>query len=444
MSSYEPGLRLQLFPVSARLQRTPGGDHLFIAGLDVNELAQAYGTPLYLYDHATMQASLQDYRQALALHYPGSSGLTYAGKAFLCTAIAQWCSRSELVIDCTGANEIQLAWQAGMPRNQILVHGVNKSRADLQAALEHAGVIVIDNLTELENLIDLITAGTPIPDLWLRMRPGLAVDTHTYTQTGQPDSKFGMSAQECACAVERCLELSLPLTGLHFHQGSHFHDPTPLAPAVDFALDFIQAVRQSTGWMPATLSPGGGWGVAYHEDDLPHLPVEVYVQAISDQLVSGCRERNLPLPRLQIEPGRSLIARAGVAIYRVGTVKHTPNRRWLLLDGGMADNIRPALYGARYSALPTTMPDRPASGPAWIAGPYCESGDILIADLPLPEIEPGELLAVPVSGAYQLSMSSNYNGAVRPAALWLDDGTATLIITRQSAGDLTRNDYPLP
>lgn len=444
MHSYQPDLRLQLFPVSASLEQTQQGERLAIAGLDVHDLAQDYGTPLYLYDQATLQQSLEDYQQALARYYPGESRITYAGKAFLCTAIAQWCHRQGLVVDCAGVNEILLAKHAGLPHQQILVHGVNKSLADLETAISCAGVLVIDNLAELDRLTQLGLQSSSMPELWLRLRPGISVDTHSYTQTGHLDSKFGMSAQECVVAARRCLERSLPLTGLHFHQGSHFHDPSLVKPAIEFALDLVREIRHDLGWLPQTLSPGGGWGVPYHEDDLPHLPVEEYVRTIAEALHSACQARYLPLPRLQLEPGRSLIARAGVAIYRVGTVKQTPNRRWLLIDGGMADNVRPALYGARYTALPAFNPHRQPVAPAWIAGPYCESGDILIEDLPLPEIEPGELLAVPVSGAYQLSMSSNYNGAARPAVVWLEDGAPTLLISRQVASDLYRNDRRLP
>jgi diaminopimelate decarboxylase len=165
---------------------------------------------------------------------------------------------------------------------------------------------------------------------------------------------------------------------------------------------------------------------------------------VSERLAQGCFERGLSLPRLQLEPGRSLMARAGVALYRVGVVKRTPHRQWLLLDGGLADNPRPALYGARYSALPVVGPDRPVTAPAWLGGPYCESGDVLIEDLLMPDIKPGDLLAIPVCGAYQLSMSSNYNGACKPAVLWLDDGTARLIQRRETSADLLMRDLPLP
>ena len=330
-----------------------------------------------------------------------------------------------------------------MPRTQLLVHGVNKSAEDLAAAVEYAGVVVVDNLSELQRLAALSAQAKQAPAIWLRVRPGVAVDTHAYRQTGQSDSKFGMDPQQTLDAVLYCQAHGLNLTGIHFHQGSHFHDPAPIGPALATVLDLVEEVHGQSGWAPQVLSPGGGWGVAYHEDDLPHPTIEEYVAFVARELAEGCRSRNLPLPRLQLEPGRSIVARAGVAIYRVGAVKCTPNRRWLLLDGGMADNPRPALYGARYSALPVAAPGRPIAGPAWLAGPYCESGDVLIESLPLPEIEEGELIAIPVSGAYHLAMGSNYNGARKPAVLWLREGKAQLILRRETLADLLLRDIEL-
>lgn len=437
--------RLPLFPLSAHIESAPPQDeYLTLAGCDLNALAEQYGTPLYLYDQATMDNGVAVYAKALGKSYPGKSGLTYAGKAFLCLAVAQWAVEQGLWVDCTGVGELTIAQAAGVPREHIVVHGVNKSGADLRATLALAGTLVVDNLTELNWVADLLThATTPSPDLWLRVRPGLAVQTHTHTQTGQETSKFGMSPEEAEEAVVLCLEQGLPLTGLHFHQGSHFHDPTPVTPALETVLNLAARLRESTGWTPQVICPGGGWGVPYHEDELPHPSVDAYVSLVAENLAAGCAARNLPLPRLQLEPGRSLVAQAGVALYRVGAVKQSGGRRWLLLDGGLADNPRPALYGARYSALPVDNPLRPHVGSAWLAGPYCESGDILIHDLPMPAVETGELVAVPVSGAYQLSMGSNYNGARRPAVLWLRDGSAQLIQRREEPDELLRRDLPL-
>ncbi|MCB0065252.1 MAG: hypothetical protein KDE19_24175, partial [Caldilineaceae bacterium] len=296
---------------------------------------------------------------------------------------------------------------------------------------------------ELARLIDRLAGRPDQPELWLRVRPGVAVDTHAYRQTGQEESKFGMSPTEAREAVARCQATGLNLTGLHFHQGSHFHDAEPIAPALETVLDLAALLRRELNWVPQVLCPGGGWGVAYHEEDLPQPNVEAYVAFVADYLQTLCRERDLPLPKLQLEPGRSLVARAGVALYQVGAVKQTAARRWLMIDGGLADNPRPALYGARYSALPVVDPLRPNAEPVWLAGPFCESGDILIHGLPLPPMVADELIAVPAAGAYQLAMGSNYNGARRPAVLWLHEGKAQVIQRRETVEELVARDLPL-
>jgi diaminopimelate decarboxylase len=433
-------MRIDLFPRTTRIETTAGRSFLTVAGRDLRALAEDHGTPLYLYDEATLDDAVTAYRRVLAAHYPGESGLTYAGKAFLCLALAQWVRQQGLWLDCTGAGEMGIAVAAGLGREQLLVHGVNKGPADIAAATAHAGTVVVDNRTELRRWIALAEGGAVLPDFWLRLQPGLAVETHAHTRTGQAGSKFGMGPEELKEAVHLALAAGLPLTGLHFHQGSHFHDPAPLGPALETALDLVVELRDEWGWLPAVLCPGGGWGVAYHEDDLPQPPVEQYVAFVAERLQAGCVHRGLPLPRLQLEPGRSLVARAGVALYRVGAVKETAGQRWLLLDGGLADNPRPALYGARYTALPVEEPGRPYIGPAWLGGPYCESGDVLIHGLPMPAVREGEVIAVPVSGAYQLSMASNYNGARRPAVVWLREGQVRLIQERETPGDLLRRD----
>jgi diaminopimelate decarboxylase len=436
--------RLALFPVTTQVKTQQGRTGLTVGGCDLIELAQQYGTPLYVYDQATLDAALEAYRAALARFYPGATGITYAGKAFLCVAMAQWVHRRGLWLDCTGAGEINVAVSAAMGRDRIVVHGSNKGQADLEAAVAQAGTIVVDNLTELQRLITLFQQlKLQVPELWLRIRPGLAVATHAYTQTGQQDSKFGMSASEVMEAAQVCYRYDLPLTGLHFHLGSQFREPAPLEFAFDVMLDLVAALRARIGWLPQVLCPGGGLGCLYHEEDPPPPPIEEYVRFVAEHLLAGCRRRELPLPRLQLEPGRSLIARAGVALYQIGTVKRTERRRWLLLDGGLADNPRPALYGARYTALPVLDPGCPNSDPAWLAGPYCESSDVLIEALPLPDLQPGEWLAVPMSGAYHLSMASNYNGTCKPAVLWLGKGTAHLIQEREQVDALIRRDRHL-
>ena len=437
--------RLELLPITAQVVGEGAAAQLSIAGCDLAALAAEYGTPLYLYDQASLDGAAAAYRGAQAAHYPGTSGITFAGKAFLNLAFAQWVEQQGMLLDCTGAGELYVAKAAGVARDQVLVHGVNKSAADLDAAVAQAGTIVVDNLTELRRLAERIPAGTDnAPQLWLRVRPGVAVDTHAYRQTGQEDSKFGVSLAEAVEAVRYCQQQQLRLTGIHFHQGSHFHDPEPIAAAVETVLDLLVALRQQSGWLPSALSTGGGWGVAYHEEDLPQPSIEQYVAFIAHHLVSGCQQRDLPLPQWYVEPGRSIVARGGVALYRVGNVKYTANRRWLMIDGGLADNPRPALYGARYSALPVSQPLRANQEPAWLAGPFCESGDVMIEALPMPAVQTGELLVVPAAGAYHLAMGSNYNGACRPAVLWLRAGQAHLIQRRERVEELTRRDLLLP
>jgi diaminopimelate decarboxylase len=437
--------RLSLFPESTRIR----GDALFIAGHALASLSANHGTPLYIYDRATLDFSVTEYKSALRAYYPGASTITYAGKAFLCKAIAQWTQSHSLIVDCTGEGEIAIAVAGGVPREKILVHGVNKSTADLKSALECAGTIVVDNLTELKtlesdsklsNLRKHALSGTRAPTLqiWLRLLPGVAVHTHhAHTQTGQHDSKFGMTRDEILEASKFCKEHNLPLKGIHFHQGSNFRDPEPLLPAIDMALDIAKEIGFQDEWL---FCPGGGWGVAYHEDELPNPSIESYVRGIAEAVIEGCQSRGLNLPHLHLEPGRSLVARAGAAIYRVGAIKHRGDKTWILTDGGMADNLRFALYGAKYSCLPVEGLNREKEAKVSIAGPYCESGDIVIENLPMPELKEGELIVIPVSGAYHLSMSSNYNGARRPEVLMLEEGKVTVMMRRETTEDLLKRD----
>jgi diaminopimelate decarboxylase len=423
--------RLDLFPTSTKIEN----DRLTIAGHDLASLADRHLTPLYLYDRATLDFCAAEYQSALQRHYPAPSHITYAGKAFLCKAIAEWTQTHNLMVDCTGEGEIAVAVAGGVPRERILVHGVNKSSADLKSALHNAGTIVVDNLTELFHVAQYETRNT---SLWLRFLPGVAVTTHhSHTQTGQHDSKFGMTREEILQAAQMCKSVNLPLMGIHFHQGSNFRDPEPLLPAIDMALDLAGEIGFKGEWH---FCPGGGWGVAYHEDELPHPSIEGYVRGIAEAVIEGCQQRGLDFPHLHLEPGRSLVARAGVAVYRVGAVKRRGDKTWLLTDGGMADNLRFALYGARYSCLPVSGVGRERGERASIAGPYCESGDVVIEDLPMPKVEEGEWIAIPVAGAYHLSMSSNYNGARRPAVLMLEEGNAKLIIRRETTEELLQRD----
>jgi diaminopimelate decarboxylase len=434
--------RIQLFPITTTVEK----NSLTIAGHDLSTLAEEYGTPFYLYDRATMDAAAAGYKSALALHYPAAGSVTYAGKAFLNRAVAQWTQLQGLYVDCTGEGEIAMSVAGGVPREHILVHGVNKSSADLTSAVKHAGTIVVDNLTELhalesDNLLSKMRKQVSALQIWLRLLPGVSVQTHhAHTQTGQHDSKFGMTSAEIMEAAQFCKAKNLPLNGLHFHQGSNFRDASPLKAAIELGLDLAAEIGLADGWH---FSPGGGWGVAYHEDELPQPDSNEYVRVIAENVIEGCKTHGLTLPHLHLEPGRSLVARAGVAVYKIGAIKQRGEKVWILTDGGMTDNPRHAMYGARYSCLAVSNPGGEKIEKVSIAGPYCESGDVVIEDLPMPKLEVGDLVAIPAAGAYHLSMSSNYNGSRKPAVLLLEPGRVRLIQRRETIEDLMRRDLGL-
>ncbi|MEE8391944.1 MAG: diaminopimelate decarboxylase, partial [Anaerolineae bacterium] len=327
-------------------------------------------------------------------------------------------------------------------------HGNNKSSAELVAALdENVGRIVVDNFHELnllERLADQRQIRAPI---WLRLSPNIDVHTHAYRKTGLLDSKFGFSLE--TGDAERALAHALTSphlepVGLHTHIGSQIFDVEPFIKAVTILLNFAAAMKAGHDFELREFSCGGGWGVGCHEADAP-APVDQYVQAVSEAVVEGCHRHGLTLPTLVIEPGRSIVASAGVALYRVGARKEIPGvRTYVSVDGGIADNIRPALYGARYTALAANKVHQPAEETVTVAGKFCESGDVLIREIRLPRLAAGDLLAVPGVGAYCLPMANNYNLALRPAVVLVNKGQASLIQRRESLDDLLTRDLALP
>mgnify|MGYP005847122415 CR=1 FL=1 len=431
-----------LLPVSA----TVVGGRLQIGGCDLEALADAYGTPLYLYDAATLDGAVAAYTDALRAHYPGPWGIAYASKAFLCTAIAQWAARRGLGLDVVSGGELAIAQRAGFPPERMHFHGNNKREAELTQALDCGlGRIVLDNEQESARLERLAAArGKPVA-VWMRLTPNIDVHTHAYQTTGLVDTKFGFPLAEgiAEAAARRLLRSPhFHLVGLHTHLGSQVFDAEPIAQAVEVILDFAARLRED-GFILRELSPGGGWGVSYRPET-PPASIISYIAALSAAVRAGCRRHGFAWPRLVIEPGRTLVARAGLALYRVGGVKRMPGRTYVFIDGGMADNPRPALYQAVYTALLVNRIGEGATETVAIAGPYCESGDIMIQQASLPPARAGDLLAVPVAGAYHLSMASNYNAALRPTVLWVADGQAHVIQERETIDDLMRRDRPLP
>lgn len=455
-------MKLALFPLNTRVNAR---ENLTLNGLPVTELTARFGTPLYVYDVATIRRQIAVYRQALAA-YPGPSRLTYAGKAFLCPALAGLMSVAGLGLDVASAGELYVARQGGADPAQMHLHGNNKTLLDLYEALT-AGVgrIVVDNIDELGQLSRLAAERRQTVHIWLRVTPEVAVATHhRYTVTGTADSKFGFSLVEARRVAEQLLNKAGPsedysplppreaswqghspaallnLTGLHLHLGSHFHEAKAVTQASERLLNLAQWLHERYNWEFKEFCPGGGWGVRYHPAD-PPLPVEPFVRTMVEAIAEGCRQRGLALPEVVLEPGRSLVAQAGVALYSVGGRKVSPGgRTYVSIDGGLADNPRPALYQARYTALLANRANEPETETVAIAGPYCESGDVMIEAVDLPVARAGDILAVPVAGAYQLSMSSNYNAARRPAVVFLDEGQVKLVQRRETFEDLVRRD----
>ncbi|MDY6878068.1 MAG: anhydro-N-acetylmuramic acid kinase [Chloroflexota bacterium] len=409
-----------LLPLTSHV--TPDG-HLRLAGHDTVALAERHGTPLYLYDGATLWHRLAELRETLARHYPGSAQVAYAAKAGFTPGLARRLRAANVGLDVVSGGEMAVAREAGFDPARVHLHGNNKSRAELCAALDWGiGRIVVDNLDELGRLDALAAELGQRVSVWLRLTPALDVDTHPYRKTGHAASKFGLHMLEPNCpatqALARVQESAwLNTVGLHTHLGSQIFDPTPYAAAVEHLLDFA-----SHHLIPAELSPGGGWGTPYVPED-PAPPVDEWIAAVSQAVIEGCRAQGWPLPHLIVEPGRWLIAPAAVALYRVGTRKTAADGTlYVAVDGGLADNPRPALYGARYTAFLANRATEPPSGaPVTVVGRFCESSDVLARDVRLPQPRPGDLLAIPVAGAYQLSMASLYNLVSPPTALWLGE-----------------------
>jgi diaminopimelate decarboxylase len=424
--------------------------HLRIGGCDVVALARAHGTPLYLLDEATFRANCRAYQAAFTRHYPAASMPHYASKALLNTAVAQLVAEEGLGLDVVSGGELHVALRARFPAARIHLHGNAKPRPELEQALA-AGVgnIVVDTLDELELLAEL-TTGRPSPQsIMLRLSPDVAADTHAHIETGRATSKFGLPLGALDAAADRIAATpGLRLSGLHAHLGSQIFDARPMVQAIDVLLDCAMRLRDMHGIATHELSPGGGVGVPYTSGQQPP-DLEAYVKALADALTGGCAARGMPLPKLVIEPGRSIVARAGVAIYTVVATKPLATTggasatRYLHVDGGMADNIRPSLYAARYTALLANRAKTPADERVHVAGRFCESGDVLLKDALLPQAMPGDLIAVAVAGAYTLSMSSNYNLVPRPALVLVGNGQTRLIQRRETYDDLVVRDLAL-
>ncbi len=415
---------------------------LEFGGVSAVQLAEAYGTPLYVFDKRTLVERARRFRDIFRSDYPRSR-VVYAGKAYLSPALMAILAREEIGLDVVSGGEIFAGVLAGVDPGMMVFHGNNKSRRELEQAVEAGvGLIAIDNDLEI-NLVEAAAseAGRTI-SVVLRLNPGVDPHTHHKMRTGAVDSKFGFpvwDGQAKDAAARICRSHHLRLAGYHAHVGSQIFDPELVAQTIDTTMDFASSVAEEFGVVPEVVIPGGGFGVA---DDASgeDVSLEAWASAAARSLKVACTRYDWPLPELIVEPGRAIIAPAGVALYEVGAQKVIEGRRtYVSVDGGMADNIRPSLYGAKYTAaLANRNPLGEEVAPVTIAGKFCESGDILIEHIALPPLRAGDLLAIPMTGAYCLSMASNYNLAPRPAVVLVSDGTARLIRRRETYDDLLR------
>ncbi len=422
----------KLLPFSASIGKT---GELEIAGHNVRELAEKWGTPLYIYDGITLKEKIDSLYKLGAEEYKGKFDITYASKAYLSLGFARHLASLGVGVDVVSLGEMKIAGMAGFPPERVHLHGNNKSEEELEFALDWGAFsIVVDSLEELAFLEELAARKKKKMQIWLRIAPGVDVDTHPYLQTGHTASKFGIPIPDGQAV--RAIEWAkgsewLNLIGLHTHIGSQISDAKPYQRAVRMLLK----IAAEADFVPQQISTGGGWGVLYRPED-KETKERDWVAMVADALHEECAALGYPLPQLVLEPGRWLTAQAGLAVYRVGFQKKSREGIHVVaVDGGMADNPRPAMYQAVYCAL---VVERPMAKPIQkvnLVGKYCETGDVLIAGVELPEVKRGDLIAMPSAGAYQLSMASNYNMAARPAVLWLEPGSVELLQKREDPSD---------
>ena len=432
--------KLSLFPLTKKVD---SNGHLLIGGCDCVELSKKFGTPLYVFDEDTLRSRCREFKTEFTRRYSDTI-IIYASKAFLNLAVANILKEEGLGLDVVSGGELSIAQSVDFPKEKVYFHGNNKTADELKLALDWGiGRIVVDNLHELELLNSLAGKKGDRQNILLRLNPGVDPHTHRHTTTGILDSKFGfpLANGQAETAVSRALAASnLNLIGLHFHLGSPIPDTSPYQAAIRLVFNFAREMKARHDFQLEEFSPGGGFAVRYTADQQTPSIAD-YAEAITARMIGLVNELGLTRPKLIIEPGRAVVAQAGVALYTVGSIKEIPGvRTYVCVDGGMGDNIRPSLYEARYEVLVANKAGDDESTKVTIAGKYCESGDILARDVSLTSVSAGDIIAIPVSGAYSIPMSSNYNMVPRPAIAMVKDGKARLIRKRETYKDLMRLD----
>jgi diaminopimelate decarboxylase len=423
-----------------------GKGHLEIGGVDTVDLAARFGTPLYVYDIALIRQRARAFKETFQT-LGVTAQVAYASKAFSSIAMLQIANEEGLSLDVVSGGELYTALAAEFPVEKIHFHGNNKSREELEMALDaNIGCIVVDNFYELDMLERLCRSRKCKVPVLLRVTPGIEAHTHDYILTGQEDSKFGFDLQngQAEAALKQALQSnSFELLGMHCHIGSQIFETTGFVLAVQKIMAKLVEWNHKSHYFPEVLNLGGGFGIRYTNEDHP-LPPGYYVEEIVKEVKKQARDNGLKVPEIWIEPGRSLVGEAGTTLYSVGSSKEVPNvRKYLAVDGGMSDNIRPALYDAKYEAVFANRPLEKCEETVSIAGKCCESGDMLIWDLPVPKPESDDLLAVFCTGAYGYSMANNYNRIPRPPVVFVESGRAELVVKRETYADLIRNDIRL-
>lgn len=423
--------------------RISAAGQLLVGNIPASILAARYGTPLYVLDEVAIRENCKSYMKAFSENYP-SFKICYAGKTFMTMAICAVMESEGLGLDLVSGGELFTALKAGFPPGDVVLHGNNKSRHEISMAL-NAGVgrIVLDSFDEIGLANAVAKRARRRASVLIRVNPGVEAHTHHYIETGKDDTKFGLSIRTGAAmeAVRRVLQADhLDLKGIHCHIGSQVMQLEPFALAASRMMNFRAEVAAETGRVLEEVNLGGGLGIRYLPTDKPPS-ISQYVKTIVDVVKDKCSSQGLPLPMLMVEPGRSILGEAGCTIYTVGTVKHLPGiRTYISVDGGMGDNPRPALYQAKYWAVLADRANAPRDEIYSVAGKCCESGDMLIWDIPLPKVRTGDLLVVFSTGAYNYSMASNYNRLPRPAVVLVNGGTADIIVARETLHDLIRKD----
>jgi len=419
---------LALFPHSAALECAS----LAIGGLTAEALAEEHGTPLVVLCEETVRANARALRAAL-----GHDGRVFFGtKAFPNVALLRMLHEEGIGADVASEGELAFARRAGLDGERLVVHGNNKDEAFLRGAAASGAPVVLDAPDEAG-----LAAAAGVARVLVRVTLGVDADTHEAIRTGHHGSKFGLPPTQARTVVAEALDLGLGMLGVHVHVGSQLADFDAQAETIVRLAGFVASCRDELGWTAQVADLGGGFGIRHHPADEVPEAVDLAASAASTARLAFV-EAGLPKPEIWLEPGRSLVGRAGVTLYRVGSVKRLSERTWVAIDGGMSDNPRPQLYDARYTALSATRVDEPVDEVVSVAGMHCESGDVLIDDVALPSPRRGDLLAVPATGAYTLAMASNYNGVPRPAAVLVRDGSARVIRARETVADLLSHEVP--